>query len=213
MSGHKWFTFLSEAILCSLGFMAFAFFIHYEFPYRLVSFAALSLPAYIAAKNLKSLSDIKKITGESGLNKSVLVFCLSGVVLSVLLAVMYRYHLGICLFPHTINWFVLAAALIGCTEELVFRGFIQDLVNNINSPVSIIFSTLSHTSYKCFLFLSPAITTDINIGYLALWTIIAGVLFGIIKHYSKSILPSLIAHGLFDILVYAEFSAAPWWVW
>jgi membrane protease YdiL (CAAX protease family) len=98
-------------------------------------------------------------------------------------------------------------------EELVFRGFIQDYVKGINAPFSILFSTISHTAYKCCLFLSPMVTADINIGFLAIWTLIAGIMFGTIRHLSKSILPSLIVHALFDILFYAEFVIAPWWVW
>lgn len=53
----------------------------------------------------------------------------------------------------------------------------------------------------------------IDIGLLAFWTFVAGIIFGTIKHFSKSILPSFIAHALFDIWVYAEFVSAPWWVW
>jgi membrane protease YdiL (CAAX protease family) len=54
---------------------------------------------------------------------------------------------------------------------------------------------------------------DINVGFLALWTFGVGLLFGTVRHLSKSLLPSLTAHVLFDILVYAEFTTAPWWVW
>jgi len=57
------------------------------------------------------------------------------------------------------------------------------------------------------------ISADINIEFLAFWTIIAGIIIGTIKNMAKSLLPSLITHALFDILVYAENIAAPWWVW
>jgi membrane protease YdiL (CAAX protease family) len=130
-----------------------------------------------------------------------------------LFAVIYRWHLDISLFPKSLHLFVIVAALIGCVEELVFRGFIQEYVRSINGPFSVLFSTLSHTGYKCCLFLSPLITANIDVGFLALWTFIAGLLFGTIRHLSKSLLPSLTAHILFDILVYAEFISAPWWVW
>jgi membrane protease YdiL (CAAX protease family) len=129
------------------------------------------------------------------------------------LAVCYRLYLDISLFPKSFHLFVIVAAIIGCMEELVFRGFLQEYVKSINGPFSILFSTLSHTGYKCCLFLSPVITADIDIGKLAVYTFIAGILFGTMRHLSKSILPSLFAHALFDILVYAEFVTAPWWVW
>ena len=210
MDGNKRYTILLEAILCSFGLMVFSYFIHYELPFRLLSFAALLVPAYIIGKNLQSLLDLKKFTGEPDSLKITFLYCFFGIFTGVLLAVFYRWHLETGLFPKSFESFVLVAALIGCLEELVFRGFIQDFVKRINAPFSIVFSTISHTGYKCCLFLSPMIATDIDIGFLALWTFIAGILFGTFKHYSKSILPSLIAHAIFDILVYAEFVSAPW---
>ena len=213
MTGGKRLNILSEAILCSLGLMVFSFFIQYEFPVRLLSFAALLISAFIISRNLRSLSDLKKITGESISIKITLLFLVFGIASGIMLAVIYRRHLDLSLFPGSIHFFVITAAFIGCTEELVFRGFIQEYVRKINGPFSIIFSTLSHTGYKCCLFLSPAITTDINIGFLTLWTFLAGILFGTIRHLSRNLLPSMSAHALFDVLVYAEFVNAPWWVW
>ena len=202
-----------EAILFSLGLMVFSFFIHYKLPVRLLSFAALLLVAVIISRNIRSLSDLKRITGEFISPFITLLLLISGIALGIVLTLLYRWHLDLSLLPKTFHLFVITAALIGCMEELVFRGFLQEYVKSINGPFSVLFSTLSHTGYKCCLFLSPAITADINVGFLALWTLLAGILSGTIRHVSKSLLPSLIAHALFDILVYAEFVSAPWWVW
>jgi len=179
----------------------------------MLSFAALLLPAYFFSRNLRSLSDLRKITWESAPLKITLLYCIAGLLAGMMLAIFYRWKLQISIFPKSIHYFVIIAALIGGLEELVFRGFIQEYVKSINGPFSIAFSTISHTGYKCCLFLSPMIVADIDIGFLALWTFIAGILFGTIKHFSKSILPPLVAHAVFDILVYAEFVRAPWWVW
>ena len=213
MSGGKRLTVLSEAILCSLGFMVFSFFIHYKSPLRLLSFTALLMSAFIISRNLRSLSDLKRITGESISFKITLLYTIFGIAPGIVLAVCYRLYLNISLFPEWFHIFVVVAALIGCMEELVFRGFIQGHVESINGPFSILFGTLSHTGYKCCLFLSPVITADVDLGLLAFYTFIAGLLFGITRHLSKSLLPALSAHALFDILVYAEFVSAPWWVW
>jgi membrane protease YdiL (CAAX protease family) len=207
------YIFLLEAIICSLGLMVFSFFIQYNFPFHLLSFAALFITAYFFNRKLQSFSDLRKIISENASIKITILYCIAGIFPGILLAVLYRWHLDISLFPKSGHLFVFIAALIGCTEELVFRGFIQDYVKVINAPFSILFSTISHTGYKCCLFLSPMSVTDIDIGFLAFWTLIAGILFGSIKHLSKSLLPSLIAHALFDILVYAEYAIAPWWVW
>ena len=145
--------------------------------------------------------------------KSTLLYLIIGIAMGIMLVVIYRWHLEFRLFPASLHLFVITAALIGSVEELVFRGFLQEYVRNINGPFSILFSTLSHTGYKCCLFLSPAVTSDVNVGFLALWTFLAGILFGTVRHLTGSLLPSLSAHALFDILVYAEFVTAPWWVW
>jgi membrane protease YdiL (CAAX protease family) len=213
MPGKKWHVVLAGAIMCSSGLMVFSFFIHYKFPVNLVSFAALFVVAFIISRNIKSFSDLKKITGSGSFTEINLLYCLTGILGGVLIAVIYRWHLDLRIFPQSFHNFVFVAALIGCTEEVVFRGFIQEYVRTINAPFSIIFSTLSHTGYKCFLFLSPVLAVKTDIGFLALWTFAAGIIFGTLRHFSKSILPSLLAHAIFDILVYAEYFGAPWWVW
>ena len=180
---------------------------------RLFAIAALFVPAWFFSRNLQSLSDLRRIVHIPASVKITVLYCFAGILTGMLLSTLYRWHLGISLFPESFHLFVLVAALIGSTEELVFRGFIQDQVKNINAPFSILFSTLSHTAYKCCLFLSPMAAAGIDIRFLALWTLIAGILLGTIKHFSKSILPPVIAHALFDILVYAGFVNAPWWVW
>lgn len=204
---------LSEATLCSLGLMAFSYFIHHKFPLQLFSFAALLLSAYIIARNLRSPSDLKKLLWESAPDRFTMIYLVLGAATGLSLSLFYRSHLDTSLLPKSIHSFAFIAALIGCMEELVFRGYLQQSVRSINGSFSIFFSTLSHTAYKCCLFLSPAIETNIDIGLLALWTFGAGLIFGTIRHLSKSILPSLSAHVIFDILVYAEFVNAPWWVW
>lgn len=213
MSAENKLSVLSGAILCSLGLMVFSFFIQFKFPVRLLAFAALLMSAFIISKNLRSFSDLKKITGESDSCKKTLLYLITGIAMGIILAVIYRQYLGIILFPSSFHLFVITSAIIGSVEELVFRGFLQEYTRSITGPFSILFSTLSHTGYKCCLFLSPAVTADINIGFLVLWTFLAGIIFGTVRHLTKSLLPTLSAHALFDILVYAEFVTAPWWVW
>lgn len=207
------FILLSETILLSLVLMLFSYFIHYNFPVRLISFAAILAAAFIIGKNIKSPADLKKITGGIPSARESLLFYLTGLAGGILLAVLYRWYLDISLFPKYIFGFAFIAALIGSMEELVFRGYIQESARSVNGLLSIMLSTVSHTGYKCLLFMSPVIASDTNIGFLAFWTFIAGLCYGTIRHFTKSIWPSLIAHALFDILVYAEYINPPWWVW
>ena len=213
MSAGRRITILSGAAACSLGLMIFSFFIHYKFPVRLVSFAALLATSFVISKNIRTFRDLKKIFSEDSSLYTTIIYTIIGVGAGIVASVQYRGSLNISMFPESIHLFVIPAALIGCMEELVFRGFIQVYVNRINGTFSVLFSTLSHTGYKCFLFLAPAVSADINIGYLAFYTFIAGIILGTIRNLSKSLLPSLAAHAIFDILVYAEAAVAPWWVW
>lgn len=203
---------LFDAVLFSVALMLFSFFIHYRFPVRLISFAALLVAAYIAAKNIKIFSDLRKYSGKVSLRIHYL-YVLAGMAAGILGSVLYRYHLDLSLLPYSFYGFTIIAGIIGIAEELVFRGFLQGLLQQVNAPLSVLFSTLSHTGYKCFLFLSPVITADINIGFLAFWTFTAGLLLGILRYFSGSIIPPLLAHFLFDLLVYAGAASAPWWVW
>jgi membrane protease YdiL (CAAX protease family) len=204
---------IPEAAICSFAFMLFAYFVQYEFPVSLISFVSLLLPAYFISRRLNTLQDLKKITGEIPSLKPLILFSIIGITGGLAFAVMYRWHLDAPLIPKSIHWFVVVAALIGCMEELVFRGYIQDSVKSSGPAISVSIGTLSHTAYKCCLFLSPMAIMKTNIGFLAFWTIVAGLIYGTIRHYSKSIIPSLVGHALFDIWVYAEFVNAPWWVW
>jgi membrane protease YdiL (CAAX protease family) len=213
MSVYKKNTQLSGAILCSLGLMIFSYFIHYKFPAVIFSYGALIMVAFIIAKQLKSLADVKKVTGEFCFSLKTFLFISTGIGIGIGMAVLYRWHLNIPLFPLSLLPFALVAALIGSMEELVFRGFIQEQARTINGLFSILFSAFSHTGYKCCLFLAPAVSSGIDIGFLAIWTFGAGILSGTIRHFSKSIWPSLLAHAIFDILVYGESVHPPWWVW
>ena len=213
MKINKKYISIPEALLCSLALMFFSFFINSGTPLRLFAIAALIVPAWFFSRNIQSLSDLKRIAHFPASTKITVLYCFAGILAGILFSTLYRWHLGITLFPDSFHLFVLVAALIGATEELIFRGFIQDHVKNINVPSSILFGTISHTGYKCCLFLSPMAAGGIDIRFLAIWTLIAGILLGTIKHFSKSILPPIIAHSLFDILVYAGFVNSPWWVW
>ena len=142
-----------------------------------------------------------------------LVSIIAGSVSGILLAIWYRRHLGAGIFPQTFHIFAITAVMIGCTEEIVFRGFLQEYVRPVNGAFSVIFSTLSHTGYKIFLFLSPFARADINIGFLAFYTSVAGLLFGIMRNLTGNLTAPLISHALFDLLVYGEYLTAPWWVW
>jgi membrane protease YdiL (CAAX protease family) len=198
---------LIEASLCSFSLLVFSYFILYDFPLKLISLSGLTVAAYLLSRQW--VFPVKKPV----FTTTLILFIFAGLILGILLAMFYRWFLGISLLPRSLHYFVIIAALTGAVEEIVFRGFLQDQVKTINGTFSIFFSTVSHTAYKCCLFLSPAAASGIDVANLAFWTFLFGLVCGSIKHFSKSIIPTLLAHAIFDVLVYAEFVNAPWWVW
>lgn len=203
---------LTEAILCSLGLMAFSFFIHHKFPLRVIAFLALISSACVISRNLRSPSDWRIIFGAQDKKGLIALLILAGILSGTILALFYRWSLDETLLPVRFRLFAALAALIGITEEWVFRGFLQELVRSVSGWGSVLFSTVSHTGYKCCLFLSPALSGQIDLPFLVIWTFIIGLIFGAVKHHFNSLWPCLAAHALFDILVYAEFTQPPWWV-
>lgn len=117
-------------------------------------------------------------------------------------------------FPQTFTLFALGIApLIGMSEELLFRGYIQNRLYEISGPGAIILAAFSHTIYKCSLMVLPSLFQKGDIIYLGLWTFIGGIFFGILSRKSGTVYPALAGHAVFDIIVYSACETAPWWVW
>jgi membrane protease YdiL (CAAX protease family) len=211
MQEPKWTKPVAEVFICSLALMLFSFFIHFRFPLKIVSFAALLTAAFIIGKSTLSCPYQEILFGRR-ISYHLTENALIGLAIGIMLSLFYRWYLGISLFPASIHGFALIGAIIGLSEEIVFRGFIQGRVQNINGTFAIIFSALSHTGYKSCLFLSPALSNEVDVAFLAAWTFGVGVLLGIIRHFSGNIVAPAAGHVLFDLLVYAEFTSAPWCV-
>ena len=108
---------------------------------------------------------------------------------------------------------VVVAVSVAIIEELVFRGFIQGQISKLNIDFAMVFAAFAHASYKACLFLSPAAIPQQHLVSYFIWSFGAYVVLGFLKNYSKSIVPVIIAHVIFDLIVYAEVLQAPWWVW
>jgi membrane protease YdiL (CAAX protease family) len=52
-----------------------------------------------------------------------------------------------------------------------------------------------------------------QIGWIALWTLGAGLVLGLLRVYFRNILPAALNHALFDVLIYGNQPMALWWVW
>jgi membrane protease YdiL (CAAX protease family) len=176
-----------NAALCGSGLVAFSFFIHYEFPVRLLSFACLIFSAFIISRELKSWSVFKEIFGDIRLSGKFVLISLAAIILGFSLAALYSFTKGMPLILYSLSGFSIVAVLIGTTEELIFRGFLQGYLKTVNVSFSILFGSFFHTVYKCCLFLAPVHAVKIDLVFLSTWTFVFGILFGILKQYSGSI--------------------------
>jgi membrane protease YdiL (CAAX protease family) len=203
---------LIEVSLCCFGLMIFSLFIHSAFPLILISLAGLTISGYIISGQIFSFRDFLQ---EFGLTfpRRIVLYLIIGLELGLIYSIIYRDNTGMEIFPNKLHQFALIAALIGTIEELIFRGFIQGQAGKINKVFGLLFASFAHTAYKCCLFIIPVYNFEINIASLFLLTFIGGLLFGLLKEISKSVIPAIIAHAVFDILVYGQCLQSPWWVW
>jgi membrane protease YdiL (CAAX protease family) len=202
-----------DVVFCTLALMLFGFFITASFPLKLVAFPALIFVVAIISsqKNRDVVMGIFAMSNLFSLQK------ISWYVVSLLMgvagALFYRGSIGMPVFPDKVSLFAVFAILVGITEELVFRGFIQGRLQNLNAGFAIGFAALAHALYKAFLFISPWAQWHPGIFLFFLYSFGAFVLLGSLRQYSKSMLPPILVHAVFDIIVYAETTQPPWWVW
>ena len=148
--------------------------------------------------------------GTDGRNR--LVWMLTGALTGFILSAYCRYHIGYSLIPAHLTLTALAAPVTGMTEELVYRGFIQGMLSHRNRAVGVITASAGHTVYKVILLATAPVTGLFSIGSLAILTFVAGYLFGYFRVRSGVIYPAVIAHGIFDLIVYGD-QPVPSWMW
>lgn len=204
---------LLDAVLCTVAFAAFAWLVIFPFPVKAASFIPLMAAAFFMSRNMNWSLDSWKYLFRNVFTPGMLVYHLIGLQMGIAGAMYYRGSFGMTVFPAIVRSFAMVAICIGIMEELVFRGFIQSRLSKLNPGFAIVFAAFAHATYKVFLFLSPAAHQLPYITQFYTITFGVSILIGILRYYSKSILPAIIVHAVFDLLVYAENIQAPWWVW
>ncbi|MBI5370954.1 MAG: CPBP family intramembrane metalloprotease [Sphingobacteriales bacterium] len=206
-------TAVRDALLCSTGLVLFGYFIGYPVPVKLAAFIPLALAGYIISRQpgllIRAAGDLTK---ESS-TVQLLLYVLAGFLMGLAAAFYYRGSYSMPLLPGFFRGFVLIAVCIGILEELVFRGFIQGILQGRHAGLAIGIAALAHACYKAALFLSPAAEGSHPLYLFFTWSLGAFILLGLLRYYSRSLLPPVIVHAVFDLLVYAENAEAPWWVW
>jgi len=211
IAAGKWKIIL-DALFALAGIVVFAFFIEAPFPVVLVAVAGLAISGLLILKQISTNQEVNLLFGLCFF-RSTWIYLIIGIQLGVLVGMFYRWHLSVPVIPRTLTIFALVAAAIGISEELFFRGYLQQMLYKVNSWVAIVFASMSHTAYKAIIFLSPFALHKVDVWFLIIWTFAVGLFFGWITKVSKSVLPAVCAHAFFDIWVYGQLSEAPWWVW
>ena len=201
-----------EGIVIVLGILLFALFIHKQGALLIFAFTGLLISAYTIHHASKGVA-LFRAFGFNKSNRLMPLYIVIALLLGVAMGIAIRNKFNLSLLPRTLTYIALLGPVIGITEELIFRGFIQGHVRPAGRIFALLFATAGHTLYKLFVIGSLSDTAAFNFQFLLIWTFIGGILFGLLREFSGSVIPSAVAHACFDIILYGGFIAAPFWVW
>lgn len=201
---------ISRILLIVIGIFLFSYFIKASGILKIPAILGILLSVVLIVFDCDSISVLLK---KFNVGKSRFTYLVVGVFLGITIGGLYRYSLGVSLISNKFTLFALVALAIGTTEELIFRGYIQNRLSEVNVLGGVLGGALGHTIYKALLFVNPFVEQTIDVSFMVSWTFIVGIVFGVLVRFSKSIWPAVLAHAIFDVVVYGQLSVAPWWVW
>lgn len=204
---------LLSAILVVGGMCIFGMFIHAVTCWRMVAFIGLAITAIVISLSVFDIQSLLSLTGIIPLTRKVYTFSLAGIIFGILLGLVYNFCKADSLLPVTLTKFALVAPLIGITEELIFRGFVQTRSASAGVLATILVPASGHTIYKYLVISTVPVDLNIYFPSLIILTFLVGMVFGIMRVASRSVIPPALAHALFDIIVYGGVSLAPVWIW
>lgn len=191
------------------GFWIFAFFLQYPFPVKFISILGLLCSSLILGSDPKLYTHI---FGELKNKKIFFISMILCVIIGIIIAITLRNENQLPYFPKSYSHFAAIAILIGATEELIFRGWLQSILTIKFNYFSIPLSSLAHSIFKILIFVSPVVRYEIDLQQLLIYTFIGGIVLGFFRFWSGSIWPALTAHVLFDFILYGDVTVWPWWV-
>jgi len=203
---------IRDVSLAVIGILLFASSIHQGFPVKLLALFGLTGTAFVIVYSTLKQRPLETF-GLDIIRKKTLLYCLPAAGLGLLLGMLSRNSFDISIFPARISGVALVAPLVGAMEELIFRGYVQGHLRVIGRVFSVIYASAVHTCYKLLVILSLTIPLQFDFFYLVLWTFLGGLLIGSLKELSRSSLPPMLAHAVFDVVLYGGLATFPAWVW
>ncbi len=177
------------------------------------SWASLGLAGVIMATVLFTEPFPAHLIGFAGRKMHSLQWLAAGILTGAFLGFLDRALSSVPLMPRTLLLPGLLTPLIGMTEEVVYRGFVQGALQKYSRIWAVILASAGHTLYKSVLLASALPRGKPDMVLLTVLTFTAGCLFGVFRIRSGRICAPLAAHGLFDLIVYGDHATMPAWVW
>ena len=202
-----------ESVLFLGGLLSFIWFplhSHFSFPWGL---SFLIVPALVVGIYIRSLRDFLTVFDIRAITRRTEMYLPVVFLTGLLLGMLYREYIHLPVFPSKLTSFAVTAAAIGAVEELLFRGFLQAQLRKINVTASVVLATAAHTAYKVTLFAALQSVFKTDFVFLLIWTFLSGLIFGVIKEYSRNVIFPATGHVVFDLIVYGGSTLTPWWVW
>jgi membrane protease YdiL (CAAX protease family) len=203
---------IRDVSLVVASILLFAVFIHNPWPGRILAIVGLAGAAIMIGFTIRHLS-VAEAFGLSKPDRRILIFTIPAAMTGLVLGIATRNSFDLSLLPAAVTGLALVAPLIGAVEELIFRGFIQGHLRPIGRLFSIAYASTVHTCYKLLVILTLSIPLQFDFFFLVFWTFLGGLAFGTLREFSRSSIPPVIAHAIFDVVLYGGMSVAPIWVW
>jgi membrane protease YdiL (CAAX protease family) len=202
-----------EAAAAGAGMVLFAVFAHSRSAAFALSAAGLTLTAAALVRAVAGSRSPLPLFGLAPVTRRAIIYAPVGALLGLALGLWYRLHIGAPALPEAFKGFALAAAFIGGAEEVLYRGYVQGRLGRLGPVGAALCAAILHTAYKTALFALPGEAAAIDFPFIIAATLVGGLAFGAMRELSGSVLAPLAAHAAFDLVVYAELTEAPWWVW
>ena len=195
------------------GLILFSWFAHWPLPGGALGAAGLAIAGAAIVWASPRGEDLVTTLGFRSGARRPLIYWLVGVLTGALAGLAHRASLNLSAFDFTFQPFVIVACLIGAMEEVIYRGWLLGTLRRFGWPTAIGLSAVAHAAYKTALFAQPSVPAPIDYASLALLTAAGGLILGTLRAASRSLWPAIIAHAVFDLVVYRTVADAPWWVW
>ena len=204
---------LLETAILVAGIAVFALFIQKDGYLIAVAFGGLLLASGVIATIIVKTDYSLDLLGLDRFNKKILWYGIAAVLVGALPAFYGRYCYDLTDFPQSLTIIALVSPLIGITEEIIFRGYLQGRLRIIGVVGCVSIPAAAHSIYKFLVLLSVNDLVVVNYPYLILLTFGFGIIVGLMRAGSGSLVPCMVAHASFDVLMYGDFSSMPVWVW